>query len=341
MNLKFIYCLRLCAQLVSFRHWVAYGLSVYRYCELVVFLLRWFKFMLIDRIKVVIFGAGGSGKNAYNKLYTRYDILAFVDNKWTDLSSPVHGVPLIPPQQLDEFNWEKILIASEYFEVIQDQLIKGMGVDFESIEILPARLIKPNLFGKCQAKKAIAESILFYIAGALQEANIPYFVDAGTLLGIYRDNELIPWDDDLDFSIESTSQEVVYELLSRSIEGLEALTGEAWGVVKHYAERGFGAVKAGDVRGLKLTPHDVCSKLPLVDLFVRYVEGDTMDYVLASRGLTMPSEHFLKLGQYKFRNKMLCIPGGVETYLTRHYGDWKTPVKDWNLGMLKNSTILG
>jgi len=35
----------------------------------------------------------------------------------------------------------------------------------------------------------------------LEKENIPYFVICGTLLGIARNNDIIPWDDDIDIAI--------------------------------------------------------------------------------------------------------------------------------------------
>jgi phosphorylcholine metabolism protein LicD len=46
------------------------------------------------------------------------------------------------------------------------------------------------------AKKFITE-ICSYFA----ELKIPFFLDAGCLLGITRDEELIRWDDDIDFFV--------------------------------------------------------------------------------------------------------------------------------------------
>jgi phosphorylcholine metabolism protein LicD len=46
-----------------------------------------------------------------------------------------------------------------------------------------------------------ALKILFDITEFLEKNNIPYHLEGGTLLGIVRDNDLLPWDHDVDLSI--------------------------------------------------------------------------------------------------------------------------------------------
>ena len=39
----------------------------------------------------------------------------------------------------------------------------------------------------------------------MQKAQLPYTADAGTLLGLCRDGNLIPWDDDLDLMLPASA----------------------------------------------------------------------------------------------------------------------------------------
>ena len=43
--------------------------------------------------------------------------------------------------------------------------------------------------------------ILNYIVDLCEKHNLKVFLDGGTLLGCYRDNKIIPWDDDVDISL--------------------------------------------------------------------------------------------------------------------------------------------
>jgi len=47
----------------------------------------------------------------------------------------------------------------------------------------------------------VAETMLAEISTILEQLKIPYVLDNGTLLGIIRENRLLPWDSDMDISI--------------------------------------------------------------------------------------------------------------------------------------------
>ncbi len=53
----------------------------------------------------------------------------------------------------------------------------------------------------------IAERMLANIAKIFHSCNIEYWIEGGTLLGIRRENRLLPWDNDIDFSVKSTQIE--------------------------------------------------------------------------------------------------------------------------------------
>lgn len=286
----------------------------------------------------IIFGAGNAGIAAMQNITEQYEVLALCDNDPQKAGTYVDDIPIISPNQLDNYTYDKILIASEFFEKIEQQL-KVIGIAESKIQVLAATDIKSVHFGSNQQIHNLAVSILLLVCKTLQQANIHYYVDAGTLLGIYRDGALIPWDDDLDVAISSKEWLQTQQAITDILPELQKLTHCPWVLKVHYAGQDFGAVKKGDVRSLKLQPDVANSNLPLMDFFVKYVAGDVMDYTLSSRGIRMPSEHILQLANMEFAGEIINIPGNVELYLERHYGDWRTPKKDWDLSELKNATV--
>mgnify|MGYP000064686265 CR=1 FL=1 len=52
--------------------------------------------------------------------------------------------------------------------------------------------------------KEIAESLLLEVVKSLDSLNIEYWLEGGTLLGIKRESRLLPWDNDLDLSINNS-----------------------------------------------------------------------------------------------------------------------------------------
>ncbi len=297
--------------------------------------------MLQDNPKptAIIFGASQSGISALEKLQKDYQVVAFADNAMDKIGDMLAEIPVIAPAEISEKSIDKLFIASEFFEQIQLQLVEELALSPEVIEILPTSVIKPISLGESEAVLQTAESILFLVCDALTQKKVPFHIDAGTLLGVYRDGGLIPWDDDLDIAVSSDYVELAQAALESILSVLKQETGAPWEVHVHLANQSFGAVREGDIRGIKLKCANEQAKLPMLDIFFKYIAGETMDYVLSSRGLTMPSYHLKSTVMHPFKNKLLPIPTDVESYLTRHYGDWRTPVKDWNLGMLKNATV--
>ncbi|MCK4904525.1 MAG: LicD family protein, partial [Candidatus Marinimicrobia bacterium] len=56
------------------------------------------------------------------------------------------------------------------------------------------------------------KKMLLFTIDQLQKRNIPFWLDAGTLLGIYRDGDLISWDYDADISIPAEYSDKVAAL---------------------------------------------------------------------------------------------------------------------------------
>lgn len=287
----------------------------------------------------IIFGAGEAGIAAAHKLSTEYEIVAFCDNDKSKVGKQLMSSPIISPEQLVDHQDSTIFIASEFAEQILSQLNKITLLDPAKIQVVPASFVRPINFGQDRSTRQMADSILQLIAMQLNLVRAKYYVDAGTLLGIIRDGELIPWDDDLDFAVESSHCQLVKNTLVTMLPELEALTSCQWQLLELKNSRDFGAVRIGEIRGYKLKPQDSTKALPLIDFFVKYVDGDWMDYTLASRGIRMPSRHIKQTVSHNYKRVQIAIPNDVEGYLQRHYGDWQTPNQEWNLSDLNNATL--
>ncbi|GAB2690028.1 LicD family protein [Aliiglaciecola sp. 3_MG-2023] len=289
--------------------------------------------------KVIIFGAGNAGMAAKNNLHSDYQIIAFCDNDPQKSGLEIDGIPIVSVKELHNLNYDVIMIASEYFEQIETQLKQQENIAEKKIKVLHATAMKRFHFGDSDLTKQVCEEVLLALCDALTESGIKYYVDAGTLLGIYRDDAFIPWDDDFDIAVLRDDIEKIRSNQGTLLTALERVSNQPWKITEYYAEQAFGLVKAGDTRSFKLEPTDANCQLPLIDLFVKYVDQHVMDYVIASRGFSMPSRHMLQLASFTFRDKSIFIPSDVEGYLSRHYGDWQTPKSDWTLDDIQSSTL--
>lgn len=290
-----------------------------------------------SRPRAIIFGAGMAGQAALENLKAEYNVIGFCDNCDDKIGKNLSSLPIYSVAQLQQQSLDKVLIASEYFEQIERQL-HALNLSAK-IEVLPARHIKSVHIGANDTIRTQAVRILHLVTDAFDKAGINYYVDAGTLLGIVRDDALIPWDDDLDLALDARHLQLALDTLATLIPRISTLTGADWKVTSYINQTAFGAVKVGAVRSLKLKALGANNELPMMDLFVKYLDGEHMDYCLASRGIRMPSEHFVDLERREFAGQAINLPAKVELYLERHYGDWRTPKQDWKLSELQNSTV--
>ena len=63
-------------------------------------------------------------------------------------------------------------------------------------------------------KEEYCRQLLINTKKLLDDNNIEFILDYGTLLGAYRDNQFIPYDSDIDISICSTDYDRVHKLLN-------------------------------------------------------------------------------------------------------------------------------
>lgn len=286
---------------------------------------------------VLIFGAGQSGLCAFTKLKELHHILGFVDNDETKHGQTIEGLTVYSPDVLKNIDFHLIFIASEYIESIQQQLIDEFHIPKSRVKSLPSYMTRPMQIGQSNDSTRAATKLLRWLCSTFNTAQIHYFLDAGTLLGVIRDGALIPWDDDLDIGIPLSEVEKVTELLQANLDSLKQLTDKYWTLTKVFSNTEYGVIKSGYLRSLKLSCEQENVLFPMVDLFVKYPNGKVADYALASRGISMPIEHFVSTEVKKFNGVNMKVPASPELYLERYYGDWKKPKKDWDIGMIKSA----
>lgn len=287
--------------------------------------------------KAVIFGASLSGCSAFSDIADLYEVLAFADNDSNKHGTQIENIPVISPSDIAALEPDVILIASEFFEQIEGQLIQL--VPHIKVEVLPARLIKPIQLKNSHRQGQTAVDLLLMLSENLTLHKVPHYIDAGTLLGVYRDNALIPWDDDLDFSVNADFLSHTIKAIEQQLPKMFEITGVSWTLHQYINQQTYGAVPIGAIRALKLLPNDNRETFPGIDFFVKYIQGQFMDYCLASRGFRMPAKHFSNMQSHEFAGGLVYLPHAVEDYLTGHYGDWQTPQKDWSLSEIKSATV--
>jgi len=172
----------------------------------------------------------------------------------------------------------------------------------------------------------IAERMLIQIAKHLESCDIQYWLEGGTLLGIRREGRLLPWDNDVDLSLmvdQYPKLDAFYDLLKKS----------GYRVRTRFFKIDSPYFKKGDLRMIKIRERRFFGSIKgsvCLDIFIKYPQKDNSYWKIANKTKFVPSKFYKSFKKIRFKSHEYAIPELTDDYLTYRYGDWQTPIKDWN-----------
>ena len=175
--------------------------------------------------------------------------------------------------------------------------------------------------------------MLFYSTDFLTKHGIKYFLEGGTLLGIVRDGDLLPWDHDVDISIDYSDAEKLDKLRWRFYFMGYRLTCRK-------GRKSYGPIKQNDYRIFKLKPlgysflkmfyAPFAEKMVVLDIFVKKDDDKYTYWQSMGKFLRVDKSHYESHETIDFMGYKLTAPYNYKDYLTAKYGDWSVPVKEWH-----------
>ena len=174
--------------------------------------------------------------------------------------------------------------------------------------------------------KLIAESMLRDIATILDSCRIQYWLEGGTLLGIRRENRLLPWDNDIDLSI-------LADQVSKLDDLFPTLKNAGYRVRTRLFKRSNSPFQQGDIRLIKIRQKKwfgLARGAVCLEIFVKYPQQDYCYWEIADKIKKVPARFYQSLKSIRYNDYDYSIPQLTEDYLSYRYGDWQTPVKNWN-----------
>lgn len=172
----------------------------------------------------------------------------------------------------------------------------------------------------------IAERMLEKIAKVFHSCEIEYWIEGGTLLGIRRENRLLPWDNDIDFSVKSTQIDKLNDFIS-------VLKKSGYRVKTRHFSEDNDFFKSGNLRMIKIREKRFWGLLKgkvCADIFIKYPFQNNHYWEIANKTKNVPSEFYKEFSTISFKGFQYNIPNLTDEYLTYRYSNWQTPVKDWN-----------
>lgn len=168
-------------------------------------------------------------------------------------------------------------------------------------------------------------SMFIEIIETLERLDTPYHLEGGTLLGIVRDGDLLPWDKDTDISINLENADKYYEAIS-------ALRGAGWRITEKFFLEDNPFARQGQPRVAKVSDYWLWSmKGPhRMDIFLKYPKDEWMCWTAANRHMRVKRDYYEGYDVIDWNGHKLRAPKNHRDYLTEKYGDWSVVIKDWS-----------
>lgn len=274
-------------------------------------------------IKTLLFGASSGASSVLSTDTEDREFLGILDNDENKHGSYVCGLPVFSPEALSQFDFDEILIATQWGHIVYDQLVNTLMVPPQKIRMPPKKQLKRQTSSPFETVEGrnFGHAIIREITASAREADLPLVVDFGTLLGLVRDGSIIPWDDDIDFALPS-------EFAAKSVEVIK-------GFVKATTIERF-------VLEVKCDVHDRLTSLLLslpedFNQFERFYTSISFRECIGEESIHLPSVgmwhspavHFRSTETFFWGDTELQVPANYEDYLTYVYGDWRTVKREF------------
>jgi len=233
------------------------------------------------------------------------------------------------PSETDKYlnyrygNWESI--SDNWIHRIKD----GAMVDDKLIKAVPEKasekkIIKDNIKLVDSNNHSKMKKMLLFTIDQLQKNNIPFWLDAGTLLGIYRDGDLISWDYDADMSIPAEYSDKVTKLRNKFLPNY---------IIRKRPI--YNRWISGHTRVIKVkTTWEKLRQVNFhIDIFCVYKVKDKYRWVDSGVLKHIDAKFFDKQEYIKWEGRNIPVPEYAEDYLSIRYGDWQKPNKYYNAGL--------
>ena len=280
--------------------------------------------------KIIVFGAS-SGGEAFISNNDNYEIVAIADNDEKKQGKTLCGYPIISPSEIMNYEYEYIIIASSFIFQIRKQLLNEFKIDPNKIKEVPKSMIgTKKTYRPFEDKHTIdlARNVLLTVVEILEEKEIRYFIDHGTLLGIVRDGDIIPWDDDIDISIHEDDIDKTVCQIKRNISKLPNYKELNWNISIYYGDKHNPE--------LILLTFIVDESQKFNSFHISLEVNHFVDGLVVQSLTYAPEYHFKTSEDIEYRGKLISVPYDYKKYLEFHYGDWKTPKKDISFSDISN-----
>jgi len=242
----------------------------------------------------------------------------------------IYGQSFPVPHQTEEYlkvrfgeNWK--IPNLKWIASIDDNTILN-GSILENIAL--TKVINNSPIKKIQLKEKNyhqrMKNMLLKTIDILNQKRVKYWLEAGTLLGIIRDGDLIPWDYDADLGILADSAAEIMKLRFDFLPNY-------WIKKRRIQSQWI----PGDMRAIKVkTTWEKIKQINFhVDLFCVYPMQDKYRWVDSNALKHVDRKYYDTLSTIEWEGRTINIPNHTEEYLSLRYGNWQIPEPNYNAGL--------
>ncbi len=233
------------------------------------------------------------------------------------------------PSKTDEYlnyrygNWQEI--SEQWMHQVNDgTLVSDSIINSVPTKAIERKITRDNIKLHDSDNHSRMRKMLLFTIDQLQENNIPFWLEAGTLLGIYRDGDLISWDYDADISIPAEYSDKVaalrYKFLPHFIISKRPI---------------FSRWIPGDTRVVKIkTTWEKLQQVNFhIDLFCVYKVSNKYRWIDSGVLKQANAKFFDTQDIIEWEGRKIPIPAHAEEYLSLRYGNWRIPSKNYIAGL--------
>ncbi|MBU2878000.1 nucleoside-diphosphate sugar epimerase/dehydratase [Aliiglaciecola lipolytica] len=275
------------------------------------------------KINTLLFGAGPGAGYFIDNTRDERDFVGILDNDTKKVGNVIFDLNVYSPKSLSDIDYDEIVITTQWAMAVKSQLIEEFGVSETKIVLPVKNQLKTELPFYCDNSLKLGRRIIKGLSSLAVAANLPLVIDFGTLLGIVRDQDIIAWDDDIDFAAPQDKAAEIESLVVNFVE--------------ENPEINWCMEKVTDGKGLT-TSILLKFKSDSEDLLIFTTsisfrgEQDGKSIHLPSMGMWYaPKHHFKSFTVLEWQGENIQVPADYQAYLTFQYGDWETPKKDIKL----------
>lgn len=281
--------------------------------------------------KVIVFGAGLGGES-FIQHNPDLNVIAITDNNSKLWGTELNNIQIINPKDINNYDFDKVAIASQWIDSIENQLISELNIDKAKIHIPPKSQIKKvDLPFQHPKTLEFAHQAIGIISEFLKSKDIVAIADSGTALGIVRDGDFIAWDDDIDLAIHAKSFDKLIEITPKLLNLLPKSKYGNWEATV------ISLANVDACINLNFNSQDLNQIKDIEISLQKRSEINGRSTLDSSAGLfDAPAEHFQQGEPKEFFGYQIYLPNKVEEFLTFMYGNWREPKSTTNLQEYEN-----